>query len=82
MLTEKEKLLNLVKRISDVELSLMANKYYLETLERRLASYQKAINKIDDYFEYVNESLSDRDRVHAILDSLANELSATCVTKN
>ncbi len=82
MLTEKEKLLNLVGRISDIELQLMTNKYYLETLERRLASYQKAINKIDDYFEYINESLSDRDRVHAILDSLANELNATCVTKN
>lgn len=40
----------------------------------RLECYQKAINKIDDYFEYANESKLDRERVHKILADLSANL--------
>jgi len=34
--------------------------------------YQIAINKIDDYFEYRNESAKDRKEVHLILAALTS----------
>lgn len=37
--------------------------------------YRKAINDIDDYFEYANESAKDRQKVYSILDSMTKELS-------
>jgi len=40
----------------------------------KLEAYQKAINKIDDYFEYANESKSDRERIHKILAELTADL--------
>ena len=42
----------------------------------RLESYQRAINKLDDYFEYRNESVKDREVVHAILAKLTKEISS------
>ena len=39
-----------------------------------LKAYQKAINKIDDYFEYGYDSKKDRARVMAIIDALRKEL--------
>lgn len=42
--------------------------------EQHLQAYIKAINKIDDYFEYANESLKDRAYVHKVLAELTEEL--------
>lgn len=43
-------------------------------LEKELSLYRKAINQIDDYFEYINESKRDREFVHKILDKLFNDV--------
>lgn len=45
-----------------------------DTYEEILVAYQKAINQIDDYFEYANESKKDRVRVHSILFRLTDKL--------
>ena len=42
--------------------------------ESYLSAYRNFINKIDDYFEYRNESLKDRKKVHELLDKLSEEL--------
>lgn len=39
-----------------------------------IKSYVKSINKIDDFFEYKNESLKDREFVHKVLEELTQEL--------
>lgn len=39
-----------------------------------LEAYKKAVNRIDDFFEYANESVSDRKYVHEVLDKLTKEL--------
>lgn len=39
-----------------------------------LESYIKAINKIDDYFEYQCQSQKDQQRVHKILKELTEDL--------
>ena len=39
-------------------------------LSRLLEEYQRTINQIDDFFEYTNESKSDREFIHAKLDAL------------
>ena len=41
---------------------------------KRLELYSKAINQIDDYFEYRNESRKDREVVYKILDKLTLSL--------
>ncbi len=46
-------------------------------LEQRglaLSKYREAINKSDDYFEYMYESTRDRDNVGIILDNLTQDL--------
>lgn len=41
-----------------------------------IAAYQKAINQIDDYFEYGNKSFADaQTRVKQILQELTNKLA-------
>ena len=40
-----------------------------------IAAYQKTINRIDDYFEYANESKSDREKVQEILGRLTKFLT-------
>ena len=59
----------------------LANEYS-QTLERRIKAlesrnraYQQAINKIDDWFEYMNESVADRKKIHEILDNLTLRLN-------
>ena len=47
----------------------------IRELDERLKLYQTAINKIDDYFEYMFESAEDRDAVEKILDNLAKGLA-------
>ena len=42
---------------------------------KRLALYQKAINKIDDYFEYAMVSEEDQEAVHKILLDLTKALT-------
>ena len=39
-------------------------------LRRQLQEYQRTINQIDDFFEYANESKSDREFIHMKLDGL------------
>lgn len=39
-----------------------------------LDAYQQAINRIDDYFEYMAESKSDQAFVHGVLDRLTRAL--------
>jgi hypothetical protein len=46
----------------------------LELSNRRLACYQKAINKIDDYFEYNMDSNIDQRKVFQILGNLTDNL--------
>lgn len=43
---------------------------------RQLSAYQKAINQIDDYFEYAMESKRDQKKVHQILGDLTDKLSS------
>ena len=45
------------------------------TLEDINIAYRKAINSIDDYFEYRCESQNDQTVVHRILAELTKELS-------
>ena len=42
--------------------------------QKVLEAYAKAINKIDDYFEYRNESKVDRDFVHVVLAKLEADI--------
>lgn len=44
-------------------------------LKKQLDAYRHAVNKIDDWFEYMNESKADREKVHEILDNLTLKLS-------
>jgi hypothetical protein len=46
----------------------------LERVTRRLLAYQTTINRIDDFFEYANESTKDREFIHRELDKLTNKL--------
>jgi len=46
----------------------------IKETNRLLGVYREAINKIDDYFEYTNESMLDRREVHIILDQLCQDL--------
>ena len=39
-----------------------------------LAEYQRAINRIDDYFEYRHESEKDKQHVVEVLDNLTDQL--------
>lgn len=45
-------------------------------LEQEVALSRKALNKIDDYFEYSCESKQDRARVYEILEEYAKEMFA------
>ena len=49
----------------------------IDRLKKQRTAYARAINEIDDYFEYGNESVRDRNRVYEILDSLRLKLSTT-----
>ena len=42
--------------------------------ERYRWAYRNFVNQIDDYFEYRNESLVDRKRVHQLLGNLTDKL--------
>ena len=42
--------------------------------EEYLSAYRSFINEIDDYFEYSNESLKDRKKVHQLLGNLTDKL--------
>lgn len=46
-----------------------------ERLQTRLSHYQRAINEIDDYFEYRMESKLDQKYVHYVLANLTSNLS-------
>ena len=47
----------------------------IELLRARLSHYQKAINDIDDYFEYRMKSKEDQKYVHFVLANLTSNLS-------
>ena len=40
-----------------------------------LIAYMRTIDQIDDYFEYRNVSIEDREFVHKTLDSLTEKLA-------
>jgi len=40
-----------------------------------LEEYKKTINRIDDWFEYMNESKKDREFIHEQLDNLTERLT-------
>jgi hypothetical protein len=44
-------------------------------MDNILELYIKAINEVDDYFEYRCESKKDQKKVHDILEQLTKELS-------
>lgn len=48
----------------------------LRQANRRLAAYQKAVNQIDDYFEYAMELKQDQKKVHQILGNLTDAIKA------
>lgn len=50
-------------------------------MDKRLVAYMKAVNKIDDYFEYRCESKKDQQEVHKVLKELLGELQE-CRTVN
>ncbi len=52
-----------------------------DSATKQLNAYKKAINQIDDFFEYRNSSKSDREQVHAILDNLTKYLATICSQK-
>ena len=85
MLNELKCNCGLPVRYSHGEKGDSCNKYgvclsYDELLENTrkdqvyLAAYRSFINEIDDYFECRNESLSDRKKVHQLLDNLTDKL--------
>lgn len=39
-----------------------------------IGSYRNFVNQIDDYFEYTNESMKDRKKVHQLLQNLTDQL--------
>lgn len=43
-------------------------------MSKYLEAYQRAINRIDDYFEYTNESAKDKQFVRSVLNQLTNNL--------
>ncbi len=47
----------------------------INELEAQLKHYQKAVNEIDDYFEYRMESKRDQKQVHFVLANLTSNLS-------
>ena len=49
----------------------------MSRIEKILQAYVEAVNKIDDFFEYRNESKSDREAVHKILKELTKDLKNT-----
>jgi len=51
--------------------------YELHRQKVLVAAYQKTVNRIDDYFEYANESKSDREKVQEILGRLTKFLKET-----
>ena len=44
-------------------------------LRKQREAYQIATNRIDDFFEYSNESKADRKFIHNVLDTLTKTLS-------
>ena len=42
--------------------------------ERYLKAYRNFVNQIDDYFEYRDESIEDRKKVHQLLQNLTEQL--------
>ncbi len=40
-----------------------------------LEAYQHTVNNIDDFFEYSNQSISDRKFIHEQLDKLTGKLA-------
>lgn len=42
--------------------------------ERYRWAYRNFVNQIDDYFEYRNESIEDRKKVHQLLQNLTEQL--------
>jgi len=46
----------------------------IETSLKIMKIYREAINQIDDYFEYRNESKRDKEFVMGVLDGIADKI--------
>ncbi len=44
-------------------------------LRKQLHAYQHTVNRIDDFFEYANDSIGDRQYVHELLADLTEKLT-------
>jgi len=62
--------------IKELEYELAVLKKRVKVVELRNKAYQFSINKIDDWFEYMNESVADRKKIHEILDNLTMRLNS------
>lgn len=63
--------------VSDEDITLAVLVSRIEDLQKEcqnLKPYRNAINRIDDYFEYANESLKDREFIHNQLDAITEHL--------
>jgi len=49
--------------------------------EKALEAYKTTINRIDDWFEYANESKKDREFIHGELDKLTAKLTKIYETR-
>jgi len=61
--------------IKELEYEVALLKERVKKVEARNRAYQFSINKIDDWFEYMNESDTDRKKIHEILDNLTLRLN-------
>ncbi|AKO61114.1 hypothetical protein AXI76_gp213 [Pseudoalteromonas phage H101] len=67
---DKEGSCNKYQRCKTYEELLDDNKRLVESI----TLYGKTMNQIDDYFEYRNESVQDRKKVHQLLGNLTDKL--------
>ena len=69
-MTDKEGSCNKYQRCNAYD-QLLADK---NRLTLNIRAYGEAVNQIDDYFEYRNESVQDRKKVHQLLGNLTDKL--------
>lgn len=81
MLSEMRELKAGIDKVQqDIDIQVSNIKDYTKTTQQ-LTAYQIAVNQLDDFFEYMNESKSDRAQVHQILDNLTKKLKIICSQK-
>jgi iron uptake system EfeUOB component EfeO/EfeM len=74
----KRELIEIVKIQQDEYIKLQGD---FDKINNMLDAYKTFVNRIDDYFEYANQSIKDRMKVHLYLGSLTNRLSKLAAGK-